>query len=60
VKVAPDKEDGRARRLILTDAGRRLLAKAVPIWVEEHGKLDRELAAYAPESLRKGLKAISR
>jgi DNA-binding MarR family transcriptional regulator len=59
VKVAADKEDGRARRLVLTDAGRGLLAKAVPIWVDEHGKLDRELKAHSLESLRKGLKAMS-
>ena len=60
VKVAADKEDGRARRLVLTDAGRGLLAKAVPIWVDEHGKLDRELKAHSLESLRKGLKAMSK
>jgi DNA-binding MarR family transcriptional regulator len=59
VKVAADKEDGRARRLVLTDAGRGLLAKAVPIWVDEHGKLDRELKAHSLESLREGLKAMS-
>ena len=59
VKVVADKEDGRARRLVLTDPGRALLAKAVPIWINEHGKLDKELVAYSPESLRKGLKAIS-
>lgn len=59
VKVAADKEDGRARRLVLTDAGRGLLAKAVPIWVDEHGKLDRQLKAHSLESLRKGLKAMS-
>jgi DNA-binding MarR family transcriptional regulator len=59
VKVAADTEDGRARRLVLTDAGRGLLAKAVPIWVDEHGKLDRELKAHSLESLREGLKAMS-
>ena len=59
VRVVPDKQDRRSRRLILTPAGRALLAKAVPIWVEEHGKLDREIAAFAPDRIRAGLKAIS-
>jgi len=59
VKVAADKEDRRARRLVLTNAGRAVLTKAAPIWIDEHGKLDCEIAAYSPESLRKGLRAIS-
>src|SRR5947199_10688560 len=43
VKVATDKQDRRSRRLVLTAAGRVLLARALPIWKAEHAALDREL-----------------
>lgn len=58
VKIVIDKEDRRSRRLILTGAGRALLAKAVPIWKAEHAALDTELAAFEPEQLRAALRAI--
>ncbi len=58
VRVAVDKEDRRSRRLILTPAGRALLAKAVPIWMDEHAALDQELAAYPLDQLRTALRAI--
>ncbi len=58
VRVAVDKEDRRSRRLILTPAGRALLAKAVPIWMDEHAALDQELAAYPLDQLRTTLRAI--
>jgi DNA-binding MarR family transcriptional regulator len=58
VQVAVDKEDRRSRRLILTPAGRGLLAKAVPIWMDEHAALDQELAAYPLDQLRTTLRAI--
>jgi DNA-binding MarR family transcriptional regulator len=56
--IAPDPKDGRARVLSLTDAGRTVLAQAVPIWTREHGKLDEELGG-GSEALRAGLKAIA-
>jgi len=56
--IAPDPKDGRARVLSLTDAGRAVLAQAVPIWTREHGKLDEELAG-GSDALRAGLKAIA-
>jgi DNA-binding MarR family transcriptional regulator len=59
VKIAVDKEDHRARRLALTGAGRALLARALPIWQEEHDKLDRELAAFALDDVRSALHTIS-
>lgn len=43
VLVLADKDDARARRLTLTDAGRALLAKALPVWREEHDRVDRLL-----------------
>ena len=56
--IAPDPKDGRARVLSLTDAGRAVLAQAVPIWTREHGKLDEALEG-GGEALRTGLKAIA-
>jgi DNA-binding MarR family transcriptional regulator len=56
--IAPDPKDARARVLSLTDAGRAMLAQAVPIWTREHAKLDEELGGGA-EDLRAGLKAIA-
>ena len=59
VRVAVDKEDRRSRRLILTEAGRNLLTKAVPIWKDEHAALDHELASYPLDQLRAALRSIS-
>ena len=58
VRIAVDKEDRRSRRLILTDAGHALLAKAVPIWKAGHAELDEELAGYSLDELRAALRAI--
>lgn len=43
VVVTPAPADRRTRILALTDAGRALLAQAVPLWREAHGDLDRRL-----------------
>jgi DNA-binding MarR family transcriptional regulator len=59
VKIAVDEEDRRSRRLMLTDSGRALLAKALPIWASEHAKLDRELDDFHPDRLRAALNAIT-
>jgi DNA-binding MarR family transcriptional regulator len=50
-------EDRRSRRLALTDAGRALLAAAVPVWREVHAEVDREVEAAA--NLRAALDALS-
>lgn len=55
---AADPKDRRARVLSLTEAGRSVLAQAVPIWTREHGKLDDELAG-GSEALRSGLRALA-
>jgi DNA-binding MarR family transcriptional regulator len=56
--VASDPKDGRARVLSLTDAGRTVLAKAVPIWTREHAAVDEALAG-GGDGLRAGLRAIA-
>jgi DNA-binding MarR family transcriptional regulator len=40
VKVRPDREDRRSRRLILTPAGASLLAKAYPAWKAAHAAIE--------------------
>jgi len=44
VEIAPDPKDRRARLLSLTEAGRSVLASAVPVWTKLHGAIERELA----------------
>ena len=58
VAVSVDPDDRRGRRARLTDAGRALLAKATPIWIEEHARLEADLDSDA-EALRAGLRSIS-
>ncbi|WP_394841050.1 MarR family transcriptional regulator [Pendulispora brunnea] len=57
LKVTVDQEDRRGRRLALTAKGRKLLARAVPIWRAKHAELDTQLED--PESLRQGLRALT-
>jgi len=59
VEVAVDPADRRGRRLILTDAGKTLLAAAVPIWRREHAEVDRGLDDVDAGGLRAGLAALA-
>lgn len=59
VKVAVDQGDKRSRLLLLTTAGKRLLAKAVPIWRRTHGEVERRFAKPDRHTMRAGLSALS-
>jgi DNA-binding MarR family transcriptional regulator len=59
VTVAPDPEDRRGRLLSLTEAGRRMLAEAVPIWLEMHEAVEAGMKAVAPEQMRAGLQELA-
>ncbi|MEZ5855996.1 MAG: MarR family transcriptional regulator [Hyphomicrobiaceae bacterium] len=60
LKVEPDPQDKRIRRLEITDLGRKILAAALPIWRETHDEIDGLLPARTdPERLRKSLRALS-
>lgn len=59
VRVEPDPEDRRSRRLHLTDAGRDLLVEALPIWRATHAEIDALLEDGGPEALRASLLALS-
>ena len=59
VKVTVDPDDRRGRLLTLTSAGRKLLARAVPIWTRTHAELDARLADGGAELLRDSLRALA-
>ncbi|WP_430398069.1 MarR family winged helix-turn-helix transcriptional regulator [Ferrovibrio sp.] len=59
LRVEVDADDRRQRRLILTDAGRALLAAAMPIWTSTHAVLDPLVAASGLEDFRSDLRALS-
>lgn len=55
IKVDP--ADRRGRRLVLTGAGHRLLATALPIWKREHGRIEK--LPEDADALRAGLRALA-
>jgi DNA-binding MarR family transcriptional regulator len=55
VKVKVDHADKRSRRLVITAAGRALLAAAAPIWARAHRQAERLLRSTRPDVLRAGL-----
>ena len=46
-----DESDARARHLRLSDAGQAVLARAVPLWQQEHARLAADLADGDPAAL---------
>ena len=59
VEVTVDPDDKRGRLIALTAAGRRLLARAVPIWQSTHAQLEDQLATGGAGVLRGGLRVLS-
>jgi DNA-binding MarR family transcriptional regulator len=59
VEVRVDAVDKRTRSLVLTAAGRALLAAAVPTWEATHAAIERRLARSDPEILRGDLRILS-
>jgi DNA-binding MarR family transcriptional regulator len=58
VEVRTDEKDRRSRRLLLTPAGKALLAKAYPLWSAAHGEIDDVLGAGNSEAVRRALTRI--
>ena len=56
--VAADPSDRRGRLLKLTSKGRKVLARAVPIWERTHAEVEVELRTDA-DRLRRDLRALS-
>lgn len=58
IEIAVDKDDKRSRRLVITAAGRELLAKAYPIWREAHTALEFKISNGSADDLRRMLGAL--
>lgn len=59
VRNEPSPSDGRARRLVLTEAGGEALAAAVPIWRQAHAEIEDRLNGFDPDRLRSALALLS-
>jgi DNA-binding MarR family transcriptional regulator len=59
VKVTAHPADGRARLMTLTAKGRRLLARAVPVWRNTHTAVEALLRDGDSDRLRNNLRALS-
>jgi len=59
VAVTPDAKDRRSRRLVITRAGRALLARAYPLWKTAHEALEERLAPADPDGLREALARLT-
>jgi DNA-binding MarR family transcriptional regulator len=59
VSVQVDAADRRNRRLVLTAAGRALLAAALPLWQHEHRAIEDLLTGLDAEHLRGELRSLA-
>lgn len=58
VQIVPDAADRRSRLLVLTAAGRAVLAAAVPIWQRTHEAIEAGLPGEAAQTLRTTLREL--
>jgi DNA-binding MarR family transcriptional regulator len=59
LNITVNPADRRSRIMTLTANGRRLLARAVPVWRKTHAAVEALLPNGDPERLRKNLRAVS-
>lgn len=59
VKVVRDENDRRSRLMVLTSAGRRLLAKAMPVWRKTQAATEKLVADSGADRVRADLLALS-
>ena len=59
LRIEPDPQDRRSRRIVLTEAGEAVLAQAVPIWRETHKLVEAGLPGVDPDQLRTGLRILA-
>ena len=59
VEVLRDQSDRRTRILKLTDNGRNLLARALPLWKRTHDEVEQLIPDRDPDVLRRSLRALS-
>ena len=58
LEIATDPADRRARLIVLTPKGRRLLVRAVPIWESTHLEVENLLHDGDPDRLRRNLLSL--
>lgn len=59
LEITTGRNDRRARLLELTPKGRKLLARAVPVWKSAHAAVEDLLVQGEPDRLRKDLRSLS-
>ena len=59
VTIGVNAADRRNRLLALTDAGRKLLAAATPIWRETHAQVEAQLPDFDADGLRLALNSLA-
>jgi len=59
VKIAADTNDRRSRVLILTEKGRTLLARALPVWQRTHEEIEKLSPNIDWNLFRENLRAVS-
>src|SRR5580704_17432042 len=59
LKITADPADGRGRLMTLTAKGRRLLARALPVWKNTHTAVEALLRDGDSDRLRNNLRALS-
>ena len=59
LKIKVDRADRRSRIMTLKPKGRRLLARAVPVWRTTHVAVEALLPDGDPDRFRKDLRAVS-
>jgi DNA-binding MarR family transcriptional regulator len=59
VRIRTDSGDSRTRLLVLTEEGRALLARAVPIWRKTHAQLEDVLTPKRQADTRAAMNALS-
>ena len=58
LETTTDPDDRRGRRIVLAEAGRALLTRATPVWLEEHARVEATLVG-GGDALRAGLRQLA-
>jgi len=59
LKIKSDPNDRRSRILVLTEKGRTLLARALPVWQKTHDDIEKLSPAIDWNNFRENLRAVS-